>query len=103
MVLENDGPGPPSGGGLPPTGGPAMRPMRYHAALAGALLTLPFSVSALILAPPPTGGGPGPDTPPDCSNAAPSVSIIWPPNHKMVPVQINGVTDPNGLQVTVSI
>jgi hypothetical protein len=81
-----------------------MGPRKYFAAWAGALLTLPLSASALILAPPPTGGpGTGSSAPPDCSQAAPSVSVIWPPNHKMVPVQINGITDPNGLQVTVSI
>jgi hypothetical protein len=79
-----------------------MGPRKYFAALAGALLALPFSVSALILAPPPTGGD-GSSAPPDCSQAAPSVSVIWPPNHKMVPVQINGITDPNGLQVTVAV
>ncbi|MFC2122740.1 hypothetical protein ACFLRP_03545 [Bacteroidota bacterium] len=41
--------------------------------------------------------------PPDCSNAAPSVSMIWPPNHKFVPVTIDGVTDPDGDPVTITI
>jgi hypothetical protein len=81
-----------------------MGSRKFLAVSAGALLALPLSVSALILAPPPTGGGgSGSSSPPDCSQATPSVSVIWPPNHKMVPVQINGITDPNGLQVTVSI
>jgi hypothetical protein len=79
-----------------------MRPKGYHSALVGALVVLPFSVSALILKPPPTGGD-GSSAPPDCSLATPSVSVIWPPDHKMVPVQINGITDPNGLQVTVAV
>jgi hypothetical protein len=79
-----------------------MRPRSYLTALVGALGVLPLSASALILAPPPTGGD-GSSGPPDCSQATPSVSVIWPPNHKMVPVQINGITDPGGLQVTVSI
>lgn len=41
--------------------------------------------------------------PPDCSAAIPSVAEIWPPNHKMVDVSINGVTDPDGDPVTVRI
>jgi len=42
-----------------------MSPTRYRGALAGALLVLPLSASALIIAPPPsTTGGPAP---PDCS------------------------------------
>ena len=32
--------------------------------------------------------------PPDCSAAAPSVDQLWPPNHKLVPVTVVGVTDP---------
>jgi YVTN family beta-propeller protein len=39
--------------------------------------------------------------PPDCTNAAPSVSLIWPPNHQWVPVTVNGVTDPDGDAVTI--
>jgi hypothetical protein len=85
-------------------GGPAMRPRRYRAALAGALVALPLTVSALVIAPPPTGGWIDPEaTPPDCSNAAPSVTVIWPPDHKMVAVQVDGITDPNNLQVTVMV
>jgi len=80
-----------------------MRLRGYQAVLAGALLALPFSVSALIILTPPPPGSGGSSTPPDCSQATPSVSVIWPPDHAMVPVQINGITDPNGLQVTVDI
>lgn len=40
---------------------------------------------------------------PDCSNAAPSVATLWPANHKMVPVSILGVTDPDGDPVTIII
>lgn len=40
--------------------------------------------------------------PPQC-NARPSVSELWPPNHKMVNIDILGVTDPNGDPVTVKI
>lgn len=41
--------------------------------------------------------------PPDCSSAAPSVSTIWPPNHKFVPVTMQGVTDPDGDAVAITI
>ncbi len=44
-----------------------------------------------------------PNRPPDCSNAAPSIAEIWPPNHKMVDVTINGVVDPDGDPVTIRI
>jgi len=40
---------------------------------------------------------------PDCSNAAPSVATLWPPNHKFVPITITGVTDPDGDPVTITI
>jgi YVTN family beta-propeller protein len=39
--------------------------------------------------------------PPDCTMAAPSVSLIWPPNHQWVPVTVNGVTDPDGDAVVI--
>jgi len=43
-------------------------------------------------------------TPPDCSKATPSISEIWPPNHKLVPISIVGVTDPDvGDTVTITI
>jgi hypothetical protein len=41
--------------------------------------------------------------PPNCSGATPSVSKIWPPNHNMVNVTIQGVTDPDGEPVTINI
>ena len=41
--------------------------------------------------------------PPDCSKAAPSVTTIWPPNNKFVPVNLLGVTDPDGNPVTINI
>ena len=41
---------------------------------------------------------------PDCSHAVPSVSEIWPPNHKQtVAIDILGVTDPDGDPVSVTI
>ena len=44
-----------------------------------------------------------PNRPPDCSNAAPSIETIWPPNHKFVSVGVEGVTDPDGDPVTIEI
>lgn len=41
--------------------------------------------------------------PPDCSAAEPSMGIIWPPNHQMVDITIEGVTDPDGDPVTITI
>jgi len=40
--------------------------------------------------------------PPKC-NAKPSLASLWPPNHKMVDINILGVTDPDGDPVTVQI
>jgi hypothetical protein len=44
-----------------------------------------------------------PNQPPVCTNATPSVSLLWPPNHQWVPITINGVTDPNGDPITITI
>ncbi|MEW6381422.1 MAG: hypothetical protein AB1611_17725 [bacterium] len=41
--------------------------------------------------------------PPDCSQAYADNGCLWPPNHKMVPVSILGVTDPDGDPVTITI
>lgn len=40
---------------------------------------------------------------PDCSGAAASQGVIWPPDHTMVAETIVGVTDPGGLPTTVII
>lgn len=45
----------------------------------------------------------GDNQPPDCSNAAPSVAMLWPPSHQMVAVTVNGVTDSDGDAVTIAI
>lgn len=45
-----------------------------------------------------------PNEPPDCSKAEADPSALWPPNHKLVAVQIAGVTDPDpGDSVTIAI
>jgi hypothetical protein len=41
--------------------------------------------------------------PPDCSAATASPATIWPPNGKLVPVSIGGVTDPDGDPVALTI
>ena len=40
---------------------------------------------------------------PDCSAAFADPANLWPPNHKFEPIQVEGVSDPDGDQVTVSI
>jgi hypothetical protein len=44
------------------------------------------------------------DDPPACGTATPSPSILWPPDHKMVAIAINGVTDPDpGANVKLTV
>jgi hypothetical protein len=40
--------------------------------------------------------------PPDCSAAHTSVVELWPPNHRLVPVSVLGITDPDGDPVTLT-
>ena len=42
-------------------------------------------------------------SPPDCSRAQPTVSMLWPPNHKFQRVSIVGVTDPNPIPVVITV
>jgi hypothetical protein len=44
-----------------------------------------------------------PNQPPVCSAAAPSVAEIWPPNHKMVRVNVLAVTDLDGDPISIVI
>jgi YVTN family beta-propeller protein len=41
--------------------------------------------------------------PPDCSQAVASPNLLWPPNHKFVPIQVTGVTNPGGGPVTITV
>ena len=41
--------------------------------------------------------------PPVCTEAAPSVATIWPPNHKFVEITILDITDPDGDPFTITI
>lgn len=40
---------------------------------------------------------------PDCSLAQASIELIWPPNHQFVPIDILGVTDPDGDALAITI
>jgi hypothetical protein len=44
-----------------------------------------------------------PNTPPVCTTAVPSTATLWPPNHKLETVSVQGVTDPNNDPVTITI
>jgi hypothetical protein len=41
--------------------------------------------------------------PPACHLAQASPALLWPPDHKLVPVGIIGVADPNNDQVTITV
>jgi hypothetical protein len=41
--------------------------------------------------------------PPDCTKAVPSIDTLWPPNHKLVTISINGVTDPEADPIAITI
>ena len=41
--------------------------------------------------------------PPNCSTAAASVNMLWPPNHELAAIDVVGVTDPDGDPVTITI
>ena len=45
----------------------------------------------------------GLNEPPDCSVAAATPDTLWPPNHRMEPVEIGGVTDPDGDPVAITV
>ncbi len=66
-------------------------------AAAAALLAVSFDSNALIVE---TGGG---GSGPDCNGAAASLGVIWPPDRQMVAETIVGVTDPDGLPISITI
>jgi predicted extracellular nuclease len=43
------------------------------------------------------------NSPPVCSTAVPDPEELWPANHKLVPVSVQGVTDPEGDAFTIMI
>jgi hypothetical protein len=44
-----------------------------------------------------------PNQPPDCTQAYPSATTLWPPNHQFVPISMLGVTDPDGDPLTITV
>ncbi|MGH8142453.1 MAG: hypothetical protein ACREU2_08060 [Steroidobacteraceae bacterium] len=64
--------------------------------MAGFLLPLSLDSNATVVSS--TGS-----SAPDCSGAAASEGIIWPPNHSMFAETIIGVSDPYGLATQISI
>jgi len=43
------------------------------------------------------------NTPPCCEDAYLDIDLLWPPNHKMVAIQIMGVEDADGDEVTITV
>ncbi len=60
-------------------------------------------VGALMAAISDIGRTPTANRPPVCTSAQPSVSLLWPPEHAMGPIAIQGVSDPDGDPVTVVV
>jgi hypothetical protein len=58
-----------------------------------------FQAEATVATNPP----PESESAPDCSGAAASLGVIWPPNHSMVAINIIGVVDPNSLAFNIAI
>ncbi len=44
-----------------------------------------------------------PNSPPDVSSVYASPCVLWPPNGALVPIQVKGVTDPDGDPVSITI
>ncbi|MBY0247959.1 MAG: hypothetical protein K2Q17_09845 [Nitrospiraceae bacterium] len=44
-----------------------------------------------------------PNDAPICTTAGPSTDRLWPPNHRLATVSVQGVTDPNGDPITITI
>jgi hypothetical protein len=42
------------------------------------------------------------NNPPDCSRATAKDPVLWPPSHKLEPVEIDGVTDPDGDPIAIT-
>jgi hypothetical protein len=43
------------------------------------------------------------DDPPVCDQASATPNLLWPPNHRLVPVRIAGIADPNGDPLTITV
>lgn len=44
-----------------------------------------------------------PNEPPDCTQASPSLVELWPPNHDFHEVSVEGVTDPDGDPISITV
>jgi hypothetical protein len=44
----------------------------------------------------------GPNRSPDCSRAQAKAPVLWPPNHKLELVEIEGVVDPDGDPISIT-
>jgi len=72
---------------------------------------LHWQIGQITFGPPPTYGSgrtalvhfAATNNPPDCSNVSARPHTLWPPNHKLVPVGLEGATDPDGDQVSIEI
>jgi hypothetical protein len=42
------------------------------------------------------------NAPPNCAAAFARPQVLWPPNHRMVPIRIDGVVDPDGDRVAIT-
>jgi hypothetical protein len=56
----------------------------------------PDPFGAEVARSPACGPSCGQNHPPDCSNAFASISTLWPPDGSLVPIEIGGITDPDG-------
>src|SRR4029079_1495427 len=45
----------------------------------------------------------GTNQPPVCTAAQPRATLLWPPNHQLVPITIVGVNDPDGGQPAIVV
>jgi hypothetical protein len=83
-----------------------MRRLTYAIVAVGAVLCADTSTAIIICDPTITDCPPPPPTTVtiDCSGAALSPGVIWPPNHTMVALTVVGVTThPNYMPVTITI
>jgi Big-like domain-containing protein len=44
-----------------------------------------------------------PNLPPNCSGLNATPNVLWPPNQKLIPVQIRGASDPDGDPLRITI
>jgi hypothetical protein len=72
---------------------------------------LHWQIGQITFGPPPTYGSGRTalvhfavtDNPPDCSNVSARPPTLWPPNHRLVRIELEGATDPDGDPVTIEV